>query len=233
MLFDYEEIYDLEYRSTEDLDLYQRLIVEKNAGGSVLEIGCGTGRFYNRFKHQLNGDYTGIDLDAAALRKFEEKFPGVTIYESNFEDYCPIEPFDLVAFPFNGLSYISHKEINAFLAKVRCATSPNGGVFGFDVFNYDPEFLKRNANYKKTLDLNGLVFEKKSQVIIRELGADMATYKKIFEYRSEQIFIKKEFDVFARSRRVIEELLTQNSFNFERCRSKENADLEYYVCYAA
>ena len=103
----------------------------------------------------------------------------MTIYESSFEDHCVSAPFDLVVFPFNGLSYISHQEINAFLAKVRRATSSNGGVFGFDIFNYDPDFLERRANYKKTLDIDGVVFEKSAQVLAKSLGSDMATYKNI------------------------------------------------------
>ena len=72
MQFDYEEIYDLEYRSTEDhkMSAFDR---RKKRCGTVLEQVANRA-IYNRFKNQFNGDYTGIDLDAAALRRLGKSF---------------------------------------------------------------------------------------------------------------------------------------------------------------
>ncbi|MEO7984746.1 MAG: class I SAM-dependent methyltransferase [Bacteroidota bacterium] len=50
------------------------------AGRTVLDIGCGTGRHWNKFQVQSPGRLVGYDVSGAMLDKLKIKFPGAEIF---------------------------------------------------------------------------------------------------------------------------------------------------------
>ncbi|WP_079914430.1 class I SAM-dependent methyltransferase [Paenibacillus sp. 32352] len=105
--------------------------LRKNGGGSVLEIGAGTGRDSFYFQ-QCGLEVTCIDLSEEMVRHCKEKGLNTAVmdfYQLEFPD----RSFDAV-YALNCLLHVPKQELGQVLAEIRRVLKPNGlfymGVYG-------------------------------------------------------------------------------------------------------
>ncbi|RPI17946.1 MAG: class I SAM-dependent methyltransferase [Ignavibacteriae bacterium] len=129
-----------------DYNVDKKFYLDKilNAGGPVLEIGCGTGRiFCDALKE--GADIYGIDQSELMLKKLKEKI--------DFNEYCRVQVID-------ALDYISEKKFKLIIAPFRMfmhiltvkdqlkflknvyENLADDGEYVFNIFNPDPERIK-------------------------------------------------------------------------------------------
>ncbi len=108
-------------------------------GDHILEIGCGTGKFYEGIKHVL-GSYTGLELNKEAIRIATGK--GINAIYELVEDHCKshIEEYDLVC-AFQVLEHIN--DVKSFLDSSLSCLKP-GGHLVIGVPNNEPYFQRFN-----------------------------------------------------------------------------------------
>jgi ubiquinone/menaquinone biosynthesis C-methylase UbiE len=99
--------YDLDLEGYEDdLFLYRQLAAE--AGGAVLELGCGTGRVA-RALADAGVEVVGVDLSAPMLAIARERLAGsdATLHEADFRSLNLRRRFPLVLVPLGGLQHMA------------------------------------------------------------------------------------------------------------------------------
>lgn len=99
--------YDLDLEDYEDdLFLYRQLAAE--AGGAVLELGCGTGRVA-RALADAGVEVVGVDLSASMLAIARERLANsdVTLQEADFRMLELGRRFPLVLIPLGGLQHMA------------------------------------------------------------------------------------------------------------------------------
>lgn len=131
------------YQARGDVRFY--LAEAERSGGSVLELGCGTGRILlpiARAGHAV----AGLDVSAEMLERLREKLRGepeevrarVTLHQGDVRDFDLGARFDLVIAPFRIIQHqVTIDDQLAFLGAVARHLAP-GGRFAFDAFN--PKF---------------------------------------------------------------------------------------------
>jgi SAM-dependent methyltransferase len=128
-------------------------------GGSVLELGCGTG-------HKLlpiasdGHPCTGLDLSSEMLaegrRKADERALAVEWVQGDLRDFDLGRTFDLVFIAANSLLHLHEAaDLLSCLRSVRAHLAPEGW-FAFDVFNPDVRILAAADGVRRTRD--GLSF---------------------------------------------------------------------------
>lgn len=76
-------------------------------GGAVLDVGCGEGILFERFRPYGFTWYEGIDISGAALTKLIEKQEEKTLFlKADAEVYTPSTEFDIIV--FNEVVYYFH-----------------------------------------------------------------------------------------------------------------------------
>lgn len=73
-------------------ELYSVFLPLIPSGGSILDIGCGSGRDLKYFKER-GYDAEGLEL-SSELRKLAEVYSGCRIYEGSIQDFCPLHNYD-------------------------------------------------------------------------------------------------------------------------------------------
>ncbi len=144
------EVYDSVYSYvTEDIPFY--IDEARSAGGSVLELGCGTGRVAIPIA-QAGIEIVGLDSSPAMLevaRRKAEKAPGargLRLVEADMRDFSLDEVFGLVIIPFRGfLSLLSVEDQVRTLANVRKQLAP-GGKLAFNIFVPDLNMLVQEGD---------------------------------------------------------------------------------------
>ena len=144
------EVYDSVYSYvTDDIPFY--IDEARSAGGSVLELGCGTGRVAIPIA-QAGIEIVGLDSSAAMLevaRRKAEKAPGargLRLVEADMRDFSLDEVFGLVIIPFRGfLSLLSVEDQIQALANVRAHLAP-GGKLAFNIFVPDLNMLVQEGD---------------------------------------------------------------------------------------
>jgi tRNA (cmo5U34)-methyltransferase len=77
-------------------DELQEAVAEATDGGTVLELGTGTGETALRIlARHPNSRWTGIDASDAMLDRARERLPGADLRLQRLEDQLPNGPFDL------------------------------------------------------------------------------------------------------------------------------------------
>ncbi|HXZ39887.1 MAG TPA: class I SAM-dependent methyltransferase [Terriglobales bacterium] len=113
------------------------------AGGSILDIGCGSGNTANELKNEAYQSYVGVDISEAALAKAAQRSrengrQHKTRFEcSDFFSYVPTREYDVVLFR-ESMYHVPLSKIRPMLQKysaclkrqgvviVRLATRENG-----------------------------------------------------------------------------------------------------------
>jgi SAM-dependent methyltransferase len=114
----------------------------RNAGGSVLEVGCGTGRILlpiARSGHTIDGLDASQQMLARCRTKLSHEDPAlrklVTLHQGDARAFDLGKRFDLVIAPFRVVQHLATIEDQlGFLDSVARHLSP-GGQLAFDVFN--------------------------------------------------------------------------------------------------
>ncbi len=139
------EVYDDWYADISDADATVAAVVElvrAAGGGSVLELGVGTGRLALPLA-AAGLDVTGIDISAAMLDRLRAKpgSEGVTLVHGDMADGLPDGPFAVVLVAFNTFfSLTSADAQQRCLAHVATRLAPDGR-FALEAFVPDEELI--------------------------------------------------------------------------------------------
>ena len=128
------ENYDMQDRSDTGVAFYRALAQE--AGGSVLEIACGTGRVTIPIA-KLGLPVTGLDLVPGMLAQARGKSPGLSVrwVEGDARTFDLQEHFRLIFLTGNAFqAFITNTEQEALLQRVR-AHLEDEGLFAFETRN--------------------------------------------------------------------------------------------------
>jgi len=105
----------------------------------ILEIGCGTGKFYEGIQ-SITTDYTGLELNKQAVTQAKEK--GINIHNELIEEHCKNNPgvYDFVC-AFQVLEHIA--DVGSFLS-ASLVSLKKGGMLIIGVPNNEPYFQRFN-----------------------------------------------------------------------------------------
>lgn len=108
--------------------------IEKAAnGGSILDLGCGSGSTANELDASRYHDYTGVDISEVAIGKARQRADGngrgqkSRFYQSDIVKYEPTQQFDVIVFR-DSIYYLEPAKIPATLERY-ARWLKEGGVF--------------------------------------------------------------------------------------------------------
>ena len=144
----FSEYYDFHQRATrrDDIRFYTELA--RKTKGSILEIGCGTGRTLIP-SAKTGADITGLDLSLDMLsfcRKelkqvLPEKQKNIKLVNGDMTNFDLDKKFNLITTPFRPFQHLATvQEQLSCLASIKKHLSPNG-LFVLDVFDPDMDLL--------------------------------------------------------------------------------------------
>lgn len=128
--------YDAEHREMrDDVDFYTDLALD--AGGPVLEVGCGTGRIYLELL-RAGVDADGIDLSAGMLDRLRQKAAAENltpnVWQADMTTFETGREYALVIIPFRAFLHLTTlDEQRAALDRIRESLAPDGRL-AFNVF---------------------------------------------------------------------------------------------------
>ena len=68
-------------------------------GGSILDVGCGEGILFRRYRFYTYTKYVGIDISEAAIKKISQEDNERAVFiRADAEQYTPTENFDSIVF---------------------------------------------------------------------------------------------------------------------------------------
>lgn len=141
------ERYDIFYEAAPEGELEFYLNAINRIGGSVLELGVGTGRIAIPAA-AMGHDVTGVDLNRPMLDRCRQKsvlapLPGsLTLVEADISELdLPKRDFDLVIIPAHTLALVTEERKQMETLR-RCANhmAPNATLI-FNLFNPSPDLL--------------------------------------------------------------------------------------------
>lgn len=120
-----------------------RLIRERNPGAStLLEVGCGTGRFFEELQPEFA--LTGLDVSPDMLAIARRRFPGVEVVEADMRRLDLDGTFDAVACLFSSIGYMTTGEdLQAAISAMARHLAP-GGVLVVDGWIRPDAFIDGN-----------------------------------------------------------------------------------------
>ena len=148
------ERYDIFYEAAPEGELEFYLNAIDRIGGSILELGVGTGRIAIPAA-AMGHDVTGVDLNRPMLDRCRHKseqapLPGnLTLVEADISELeLPKRDFDLVIIPAHTLALVTDERKQLETLK-RCADHMSGdATLIFNLFNPSPDLL--NADKAET-----------------------------------------------------------------------------------
>ena len=106
--------------------------IEKAAnGGSILDLGCGSGNTANELAVDMYRDYTGVDISSAAIAKAQKRTEAncrahkTSFLQSDIDNYVPDRQFDVILFR-ESIYYIRRAKIQAILERYSEWLTPEG-----------------------------------------------------------------------------------------------------------
>jgi len=135
-------VYDKRYSSDDCLKENQAVkSMIAYEGGTVLDIGCGTGLLLELFNIGED-EYTGIDPSGKMLEMAHSKFPGYSFMVSDFETFPKRGmAYDYIICLFGAASYIKPYRLNKIFSHLK----PGGKYFlMFYKQGYIPDYLNGN-----------------------------------------------------------------------------------------
>jgi ubiquinone/menaquinone biosynthesis C-methylase UbiE len=140
----FARFYDLIYHQVRDgVDNDFFLNEVKKTKGKVLEIGVGTGRFFNDALNSC-ADVYGIDISDSMLNVLKSKLDNkqhFRISNQSIVDFKFDTSFDLIIAPFRVISHVLDKKDHLTALNNVFKHLKPGGKFIFDVFVPNPEQL--------------------------------------------------------------------------------------------
>ena len=116
-------VYDATFSGSEDIAENQEVFKRLNyTGGSVLDVGCGTGLFLDYVKPDA---YLGVDPSTGMILELLRRHPGARTVVSTFEHMIATVKYDVIVSLFGSISYV----YPASLIKVRRMLNPGGRFF--------------------------------------------------------------------------------------------------------
>jgi SAM-dependent methyltransferase len=103
-------------------DIVYSLIGEWARGGSILDLGCGSGITANELKPRAYRKYTGVDMSSVALERAKarsaltHRSDRVHFVQSDVLTYVPTEEFNVILFR-ESIYYIATNEIISLLMR--------------------------------------------------------------------------------------------------------------------
>jgi SAM-dependent methyltransferase len=150
-LVNFYDVFNADYNV--DKKFYLKKIL--NAGGSVLEIGCGTGRIFCDALKQ-GADIYGIDQSELMLDKLKEKIEVSEHYRIQAIDaleYISEKKFKLIIAPFRMFMHILTVEDQLKFLKNVYENLAENGEYIFNVFN--PDLNRIQTGDKENLRFEG------------------------------------------------------------------------------
>jgi SAM-dependent methyltransferase len=140
---DYEAIFS---PGLQDLAFYRRVAAQ--AGGSALELGCGTGRLLWPLR-QAGLAVEGLDQSQAMLDRCRQNGQALglsgALHHGDWRDFDLGRVYQCLLLPFNGLQHLTQPaDLEAFFRCARSHLQP-GGLFGLDVHLPQARLLAREA----------------------------------------------------------------------------------------
>ena len=187
------EFYDyiVPYRDRQDIPFF----VEKarEAGGAVLEIGCGTGRVLIPTA-RAGMEITGLDLSPAMLAACREKLSRepaevrarVRLFEGDMRDFNLGRSFQLVTIPFRGFQHLLTVEEQ--LACLTCIHRhlAKGGTFTLDLFEpclprlVDEKYLSETEEEPEFTMPDGRKVVRRHRAVARDLARQVQEIELIY-----------------------------------------------------
>ena len=120
------------HRSTDALylDKYSSelsILVENKVYNSVLDLGCGTGTFYERLKFDKATHFVGVDFSQKMLSVFEQNFPDAKLVCANAAEYLDDGRYDLI-FSNSMLQNFDIEMLRQHLENAKKMLSPDGVI---------------------------------------------------------------------------------------------------------
>jgi len=143
------EIYDSVFSYVVD-DIPFYIEEATRSGGTVLELGCGTGRVSIPIA-QAGIDIVGIDASSTMLARAREKslgagIPNLKLLRADMRDFNLSSEFNLVIIPFRGLlSLLSVDDEIRTLTNIKRHLAP-GGKLIFDIFVPDLDMMVQEGD---------------------------------------------------------------------------------------
>jgi ubiquinone/menaquinone biosynthesis C-methylase UbiE len=141
---EFARFYDIIYQNLRE-GVDNKFFLEKilNAGGNILEIGVGTGRFFMDALDKKANIY-GIDVSPSMLEVLKQKLPQEhhhRISEQSIVDFSFDNKFNLIIAPFRVMMHVLDKEDQRKALNNVYRHLEESGAFIFDVFVPNPEHL--------------------------------------------------------------------------------------------
>ncbi len=145
--------YDQAYRRRrEDVRFYAGLAAALGEGGSVLELGCGTGRVSLAMAEHV--DVVGVDAMPAMLERARARLAKkpkrirarLSLHQGDLRSFRARRKFPLVVAPFNVFNHLyTRSDFERAIATVKAHLAP-GGLFVFDIRLPDARELARDPD---------------------------------------------------------------------------------------
>jgi len=106
--------------------------IEKHAkGGSILDLGCGSGNTGSELAADSYRDYTGVDVSDVAIEKAKKstekcgRADKSRFFESDILTYVPAQQFDVILFR-DSLYYVPRLKLKGMLDRYSTHLRPDG-----------------------------------------------------------------------------------------------------------
>ncbi|MBE0564853.1 MAG: methyltransferase domain-containing protein [Krumholzibacteria bacterium] len=155
------------------------------AGGRILDVGCGTGR-YCRHLDGVGRSCVGIDLDPGMIEEAHRLHPAGDFRIMGMEEVALLGPgtFDGVFCIGNVLPHLPAAGLAGFLGGVRGILRP-GGIWLFQTVDFDPLLQRSEHVFPPIRPGDGeLVFRR----FYRDITAERLRFVTVLEREGDEIF---------------------------------------------
>ena len=211
-------------------------LLDTQKGGSVVEIGCGTGHLASRFS-QAGFPYIGLDLSADMLEIARRKHPDGVFLEADMRQFDLPELADAMIMTGRTISYLpSNQDLHNCFAAVR-RNLKAGGLFCFDFIDAS-RFIPAIYGGQKVVhraEYNGQRFFRESFWQPNLLCGWAFDWQSIFyrEQQDESVRIGEDHSTIrAFTRDEIELCLKITGFDVLKCLDRASYAFDTYVIVA-
>ena len=155
----FADVYDDWYAGLTDVGVTVRTIVElAGTGGSVLELGAGTGRLAVPLA-EAGLTVTGIDTSTAMLDRLTARDPDglVTVAVGDMVDDLPTGPFDVAFVAYNTIFNLLTDERQRACLTAVAASLRSGGAFVVEAFIPDEDVIGGPAVTVRSMGVDHVV----------------------------------------------------------------------------